>query len=101
MVSERGRGNITPAVNVNKAELRGKINTGEAAKALLDNVTLNKALTNMENNAINALKSTKISESDLRESLYLTLKVVDSFKKELATFINIGATANHKLENNE
>ena len=97
MASERGRGNSN--ITNDERTLKQQVQTANTAENLINNETLNKALTNIENNAINALKSTKINDRETRESLFFAIKAIDSLRKELATFINIGATAKTKLEN--
>jgi len=94
---KRGRGNpiVTSTVN----ELKEVSSTSDAAEKLLNNATLNKALLAMKNNAFESLCKTEINDRETRESIHFLIKTIDSFKKELATYINKGATAKFKLEN--
>lgn len=64
---------------------------------LINNDTLNRALDNMKQNALNNLVATELKDSQTREELYMLSKVIDSFRAELEVFINIGATAKLKL----
>ena len=99
--TKRGRGNINATGNVDERKLKQEIATSDAAEKLLENATLNKAINAMKENSVNLLLQTKENDRESRESIFFMMKASDSFKKELATYINRGATANLKLENKQ
>lgn len=97
--ASRGRGNSVVIGDVAERKLKEDSATSAAAEKLLNNATLNKALKAMKQNAFDSLCNTEVNDRDTRESIHFLIKVIDSFKKELATYINKGATANLKLRN--
>lgn len=79
-------------------DLKDASQLGRAAESLLNNVTLNKALNEMERNVFEWLTETDLMEAEKREEMYRLMKTIKNFKQVLKVYFNKGSTSQKKLE---
>lgn len=71
---------------------------GRAAKALLENTTLQKALSEMKENARDWIEDSQPHEVEKREDLYRFIRSINTLNKLLKVYFTKGSNAAHQLE---
>lgn len=79
-------------------DYKERIDLGDEASKLWDNPILQFALKKVKTNAISELTVSNHDESDLREHIYIKLKVLEEFERSIKALIRDGAASKLKME---
>lgn len=69
------------------------VNKGRKAKQLLEDETLNAAMTKLENDQLWAFRSSKPEESVKRETAWCMMQAIDGLRQELVRIMDNGKIA--------
>ncbi len=70
-----------------------QVNKGRKAKQLLEDETLNTAMTKLENDQLWAFRSSKPEESVKRETAWCMMQAIDGLRQELVRIMDNGKIA--------
>ncbi len=70
-----------------------QVNKGRKAKQLLEDETLNAAMTKLENDQLWAFRSSKPEESVKRETAWCMMQAIDGLRQELVRIMDNGKIA--------
>ena len=70
-----------------------QLNKGRKAKQLLEDETLNAAMTKLENDQLWAFRSSKPEESVKRETAWCMMQAIDGLRQELVRIMDNGKIA--------
>ena len=78
-----------------------QVNKGRKAKQLLEDETLNAAITKLENDQLWAFKSSKPEESARRETAWCMLQAIDGLRQELVKVMDNGKIAQNAISKSQ
>ena len=78
-----------------------QVNKGRKAKQLLEDETLNAAITKLENDQLWAFKSSKPEESAKRETAWCMLQAIDGLRQELVKVMDNGKIAQNAISRSQ
>jgi uncharacterized protein YcaQ len=74
-----------------------QVNKGRKAKQLLEDETLNAAMTKLENDQLWAFRSSKPEESVKRETAWCMMQAIDGLRQELIRIMDNGKIAQNAI----
>jgi uncharacterized protein YcaQ len=77
----------------NRVTNEDQVNKGRKAKQLLEDETLNAAMTKLENDQLWAFRSSKPEESVKRETAWCMMQAIDGLRQELVRIMDNGKIA--------
>lgn len=80
---------------------RKKSTRGSEAKRLIDNRVLNEAFNEVDQHIHQEWANTPFEAKEIREMLYFQQKNLQSVKKMLESYVNVGKLADFKLGNDK
>jgi uncharacterized protein YcaQ len=78
-----------------------QVNKGRKARQLLEDETLNAAITKLENDQLWAFKSSKPEESARRETAWCMLQAIDGLRQELVKVMDNGKIAQNAISKSQ
>lgn len=79
-------------------EYKERVALGDEASKLLDNPILQFAFKKVKDGAISQLTTSEHDQSDLREHVYMKLKVLDELQRSIKSLIRDGEAAKLKMD---
>ena len=77
------------------------VNKGRKAKQLLEDETLNAAMTKLENDQLWAFRSSKPEESVKRETAWCMMQAIDGLRQELIRIMDNGKIAQNAISKSQ
>jgi uncharacterized protein YcaQ len=78
-----------------------QVNKGRKAKQLLEDETLNAAMTKLENDQLWAFRSSKPEESVKRETAWCMMQAIDGLRQELVRIMDNGKIAQSAISKSQ